>query len=91
MQINMEVFYKLTLSLWVCATRHSQSTQNKKFAISLQYLKKELSDEVDFLNIDQHQSFLQIDTMIFDGIIKHFQSFKNSKFVTYLQYFKKRS
>ena len=72
-------------------TRHAQITQNNKFAISLQYLKKEVSDEVDFLNIDQHQSFLQIDTMIFDGIIKHFQSFKNSKFVTYLQYFKKRS
>ena len=69
-------------------TRHAQITQNNKFAISLQYLKKEVSDEVDFLNIDQHQSFLQIDTMIFDGIIKHF---KNSKFVTYLQYFKKRS
>ena len=29
MQIKIEVFYKLMLSLWVCATRHSQSTQNK--------------------------------------------------------------
>ena len=56
----MEVFYKLTLSLWVCATRHSQSTQNKKFAISLQYLKKELSDEVDYLHADKHQSFLKV-------------------------------
>ena len=28
--------------------RHAQITQNNKFDISLQYLKKELSDEVDF-------------------------------------------
>ena len=28
--------------------RHVQITQNNKFDISLQYLKKELSDEVDF-------------------------------------------
>ena len=25
-------FYKLILSIWVCATRHAQSTQNRKFA-----------------------------------------------------------
>ena len=31
MQINIEVFYNLILSFWVCATRHAQSTQNKKF------------------------------------------------------------
>ena len=31
MQINIEVFYKLILSLWVCIVRHAQSTQNKKF------------------------------------------------------------
>ena len=32
MQINIQVFYKLILSFWVCAIRHAQSTQNKKFA-----------------------------------------------------------
>ena len=32
MQMNIEVFYKLILSFWVCAIRHAQSTQNKKFA-----------------------------------------------------------
>ena len=46
--------------------RHAQITQNNKFAISLQYLKKEVSDEVDFLHADKHESFLQTDTMIFD-------------------------
>ena len=29
--------------------RHAQSTQNNKFAISLQYLKKEGRNEVGFL------------------------------------------
>ena len=29
--------------------RHAQITQNKKFAISLQYLKKLVNDQFDFL------------------------------------------
>ena len=40
--------------------KHSQSSQNSKFAISLQYLKKEVKDEVDFLHADKHQSFLKV-------------------------------
>ena len=50
--------------MWVA--RHVQITQNNKLAISLSYLKKEVSDEADFLDADKHESFLQIDTMIFD-------------------------
>ena len=41
--------------------RHAQITQNNNFAISLQYFKKEVSDEVDFLHADKHQIFLQVD------------------------------
>ena len=70
-------------------SRHAQITQNNKFAISLQYLKKEVSDEVDFLHADKHKSLLQIDTMILIGIVKHSQSSQNSKFTMSLQYFKK--
>ena len=33
--------------------KHSQSSQNSKFAMSLQYLKKEVKDEVDFLHADK--------------------------------------
>ena len=51
----------------MCAARHGQITQNNKFSISLQYLKKEVSDEVDILHADEQESFLQIDSMIFDG------------------------
>ena len=38
--------------------KHSQSSQSSKFAMSLQYLKKEIIDEVDFLLVAKHQSFL---------------------------------
>ena len=69
--------------------RHIQITQNNKFAISLEYLKKEVSDEVDFLHADKHESLLQIDTMILIGIVKHSQSSQNSKFTMSLQYLKK--
>ena len=40
-------------------SKHAQSTQNNKFAI-----KKDVSDEVDFLHVDKHRGLLQIDTMI---------------------------
>ena len=65
--INTKFFYKLIVPLWVCEARHAQSTQNSKFAISLQYLKKEVSDEGDFLHADNHESFLKIDSTNFDG------------------------
>ena len=52
----------------MCATRHAQITQNNKFAIPLQHVKKEVSDEVDFLHADKHESLLQIDTMIFGNV-----------------------
>ena len=40
--------------------------------MSLQYLKKDVRDEVDFLHADKHQSLLKGDTIITDG---HDQSF----------------
>ena len=51
----------------MCVVSHAQITQNNKFVISLQYLKKEVNDEVDFFHADKHESFLHIDTMIFHG------------------------
>ena len=68
---------------------HVQITQNNKFAISLQHLKKELSDEVDFLYADRHESLLEINSMILRGMLKHSQSFQNITFVMSLQYPKK--
>ena len=47
--------------------RHAHITQNTKVAISLQNIKKEMSDEIGFLHVDKEKSFLQNDTMIFDA------------------------
>ena len=47
--------------------RHAKITQNNKFAISLQYLKKEVSDEADFFHAGKHESLLQIDTRTLMG------------------------
>ena len=82
--------------------KHSQSFQNSKFAMSLQYLKKEVRDEVDFLHADKHQSFLQVDfntlgikvsykviLSLLMGMIKHSQSTQSNKFAISLQYLKK--
>ena len=45
--------------------RHSQITQNNKFPISLQHVKKEVRGTVDFLHVDKYESLLTIDTKIF--------------------------
>ena len=46
-----------------------ESTQNPKLAISLQYLKKEVSDKFDFLRGDKYQRFPQADIINFGGHI----------------------
>ena len=40
MEINKKAFYKLTVSFLLVIARYSQSTQNIKLVISLQYLQK---------------------------------------------------
>ena len=49
---------------------------------------KEVSDEVDFLYVDKHEGFLQINSMVLIDIIKHLQSSQNNKFAMSLQYLK---
>ena len=68
------------LSFLVCGASNAQITQNNMFAISLQYLRKEVIDEVDFLHADKHKSLLQIDTMTLMGMVMHSQSSQNSEF-----------
>ena len=62
MKINIKVFYKLVLSVLLVIARHAQVTQNHKFVISLQYLRKEGRGEVDFLYADKHQTILRVYT-----------------------------
>ena len=54
----------------MCLARHAYFTQNNKVAI-----QKERKDEIDFSHIDKLESFLQINTMIFDGHDQTFPKF----------------
>ena len=58
----------------MCVARHAPITQNNKFAISLQNLKKEVSDAVDYLHLDKHESLLRIDTVILMEMVNHSES-----------------
>ena len=81
--------------------KHSQSSQNSKFAMSLQYLEKEVKDEVDFLHPDKHQSFLKVYfnwvskfltrliISLLMGMIKHSHIAQSNKFTISLQYLQK--
>ena len=40
---------------WMWVARQAQSTQNNNFVISLQYIKENVKDEVDFLPAGKHQ------------------------------------
>ena len=99
---NHEMFIQIDTMIFDGDAQHSQSFQNSKFAMSLQYLKKEVRDEVDFLHADKHQSFLQVDfntlsikvfykviLSLLMGMIKHSQSTQSNKFAISLQYLKK--
>ena len=67
---------------------HAQITQNNKFVISLQYLKKDVRDETDFLHADKDKRLLQIASMILMEITRHSQNSQNSNFLMSLQYLK---
>ena len=57
-QINVEIFYNLVLLFWACLARHVQSSQI--VFLSLQYLQKNVENEVDLLPTYKHKSFLQV-------------------------------
>ena len=67
----------------------SKLPKTKNFAISLQYLKKEMNVQVDFLHAGKHENLLQINTIILMEMVKHFKSSQNSKFIMSVQYLKK--
>ena len=58
--------------------RDALNGENNKYATSLQYLKKEVSDEVEFQNAGKHQNFLQVDTIFLMGLARHAENTKTS-------------
>ena len=70
--------------------KHSQSTQSNKFAISSQYLKKEVRDGVHFLPADKHQSFYKLALLYLMEVARHVQSTQDRKLIMFLHYIKKK-
>ena len=50
-----EGFQQINTMVLIGMVKHSQSSQNSNFVMSLQYLKQ-VRDEVNFLHADKHQS-----------------------------------
>ena len=55
-----ESFLQFDSLIFLGMVKDSQSSQKSKFAMSLQYLEKEVRDKVEFLHADKHQSFQQV-------------------------------
>ena len=77
------------MSLLLGMIKHARSTQSDKFPIYLQYLRKEVKNEVYFLHADKHQKFLQVGIAGFDRSGQICPSTKNRKLIISLQYIKK--
>ena len=76
------------LSLLMGMTKHSQITQSNKFAITLQYIKKEGMDGVHFLYADKHKNFYKLALSFSTEVTRHVQSTQNRSLVIFLQYLK---
>ena len=66
-----------------------QITQSKKFAISLQYLKKEVRNRDHFWQPDKLQSFYKLVLSFLMAVARHVQNTQNEKLVIFLQYIRK--
>ena len=71
MKISIKVFYKIVVSFLLIIARHAQSTQNSKFVISVEYLKKKRRDEVDCLHVDKHKTILQVHKINLQSFAKY--------------------
>ena len=78
------------LSLLIDMIKHSQSTQSNKFAVFLQYLKKEVRNGVSFLHADKHQSFYKLTLSFLMEVARHVQRNQNRKLGIFFQYIMKK-
>ena len=60
--------------------KHSQITQSIKFAISLQYLKKEVRNGGHFWHADKRQRFYELVLSFLTEVAIHIQNTQNRKF-----------
>ena len=64
LEMKLTFCSKVILSLQMGVIKHPQRTKSNKFAISLQYLKKEVRNRVHFSHADKHQSFYKLGLLL---------------------------
>ena len=69
--------------------KHSQITQSNRFAISLQYLKKEARNGDQFWHADKRHSFYNSVLFFLMEVARHVQNTQNRKLVIFLRYIEK--
>ena len=84
MQLNIEVFYKLMLSFWVCVTRHAQSTQNKNFAYLCNISRKAWVVKLIFCLKINSKVFYKVIVSLWICLVMHALSTQNNKFTIFL-------
>ena len=67
-QINIEVFYKLILSIWVCIGRHALSTKNKKFLYFCNNSRKRWGMKLIFCLLIKAKVFYKLIVYITSGV-----------------------
>ena len=72
----------------MCMLRHSQSSQNSKFAMSLQYLLKEVMNGVHF-GVHQDQNFYKLDYRFLMKVVRHVQSNQKRKLLNFCNILRK--
>ena len=81
---------RLILSLLMGMIKYSQITQSNKFAISSQYLKKEVRNWDHFCYADKCQSFYKLVLFFLIEVALHIQNTQNRKLIIFFQYIKKK-
>ena len=89
-QVNMEVFYKLILSVWVNIARHAQSIQNKEFAFLCNISRKTWGMKLIFCLQINTKVFYKLVVSLWVCVARHAQSTQNNKFVISLQCLKEK-
>ena len=73
--LGFKVSCKVILSLLMgMIKKHSRRTESNEFAISLQYLKKEVTNRVIFVHADKHKSFCKLTLSSLMEFARHVQS-----------------
>ena len=78
-QINIKLLYKFMRSFWVCATRHAQSTQNKKFAYLCNISSKAWEMKLIFCVQINAKVFYKLIVSLWACLVRHAQNTQNNK------------